>query len=261
MSIVSAGRVTPGVRSGHYGFANVARMEWIKLSGLRSTWWSLAIALTSAVVIGVASGLNIKGGSGDPTNVLLAGTAVGLLITGVIGALAMTGEYSSGLIRSTLTAAPRRGVLLGAKAAVFGAVALLVGEAVAFVSFFAGSAALPDAVPTPSITDPAVLRAVVMSGAAYCLIGLIGMGLGTVARHTAAAIGVLVGGVYVVSQLVGAVVPALRGYVPIEIVADSLSAVHRPGYALNPWAALAVLALYASVAMGAGAWRLIRQDV
>ena len=116
------------VPRGRYGLAQVARMEWIKLRSLRSTWWTLAITVAGTIGIGVAVGINTRNASGDLTNNALAGVVPGLLLAGVLGVLTMTGEYTSGMIRATLAAAPRRPLLLAAKAAVFGAVTLAVGE-------------------------------------------------------------------------------------------------------------------------------------
>ena len=130
----------------------------------------------------------------------------------------------------------------------FGAVARAAGEVAAFVSLFAGRAALPAGIAGPALGQPGVLRAVVLGGAGYCLIGLLGLGLGTVVRHTPMAVGLLVGGVYVVAQLGAALAPVLMPWLPIAIVANSLT-VERPGMAigdvqfLSPWAGLGVLAL------------------
>ncbi len=162
----------------------------------------------------------------------------------------MTGEYSSGAIRATLAAIPNRPLVLAAKAAVFGAVALAVGEAAAFIAFFAGEAALPAAVPGPALGQPGVLRAVVLAGAGFCLIGLIGLGLGAIIRHTPAAIAVLVGGVYVLAQLVAAALTqSVIAYLPIAIVANSLTATKPVAqgefHFLSPWTGLGMLCLYA----------------
>jgi ABC-2 type transport system permease protein len=124
-------------------------MEWIKLRSLRFTWWTLAITATGAIAIAIAVGANTKNASGDLTNNALAGISLGLLTMGVLGVLVMTGEYSSGALRSTLAAIPNRPLLLAAKAAVFGVAALVVGEAAAFTAFFAGGATLPGRVPPP----------------------------------------------------------------------------------------------------------------
>ena len=109
---------------GHYRFRHLAQMEWIKLRSLRSTWWTLALTALAAIAISVAVGINTKNPSEDLTNNALAGVSVGLLLIGVLGVLVMTSEYTSGMIRATLAAAPNRRLVLAAKAAVFGAVAL-----------------------------------------------------------------------------------------------------------------------------------------
>jgi ABC-2 type transport system permease protein len=168
------------------------------------------------------------------------------------------------MIRATLAAIPNRPLVLAAKAAVFGMVALAVGEAAGFIAFFAGGAALPDRVPAPALGQPGVLRAVVLGGAGFCLVGLIGLGLGAIIRHTPAAIAVLVGGVYVLAQFVAVVTQALMPYLPIAIVANSLTVV-RPltddqVRFLSPWAGLGMLGLYAAVTLGIGAWLLARRD-
>src|SRR5262249_19460224 len=235
-------------------FGHAARMEWIKLRTLRSTWWTLALTVAGAVGIAVAVGVNTKNASGDLTNNALAGIITGLLLTGVLGVLMMTSEYTSGMIRATLTAIPDRPLLLAAKAAVFGGVALAVGEAASFIAFFAGGAALRPGIPAPPLGRPGVLRAVVMTGVGICLIGLLGLGLGAIIRHTAAAVAVLVGGVYVLAQAIAAVAHSLIAYVPISIVANSLGTTQPEvcngkaslcPHFLSAWAGLGVLALYA----------------
>jgi ABC-2 type transport system permease protein len=251
--------------TGRYRFRHAARMEWTKLRSLRSTWWTLAVTVAGAAAVAVAVAVNTEDASADLTNNVLAGISVGLLLTGVLGVLTMTAEYTSGTIRSTLAAVPNRPLVLAAKAAVFGAVALAAGEAAAFVAFAAGRAALPATLPAPALGQPGVLRAVVLGGAGYCLIGLLGLGLGAVVRHTPAAIALLVGGVYLAAQLVAGLTPALMPYLPVAIVANSLSVV-RAGIAvgdvrfLSPWAGLGVLSLYAVAALAAGGWALARRD-
>src|SRR6266700_187989 len=249
----SATSATPRVANGRYGFSQAARMEWIKLRSLRSTWLTLALTVAAAAAIAVTIGVNTKDAASDLTNNVLAGVALGLLLSGAVGVLAMTSEYSSGMIRATLTA----------KAAVVGAVALVVGEGAAFVAFLAGRAALPGTVPGPSFGQPGVLRAVVLAGAGFCLIGLIGLGLGAIIRHTGTAIAVLVGGVYLLSQFVALAAHSVMPYLPIAIVANSLTVVRPltdPVRFLSPWAGLGVLCLYAAVTLSVGAWLLAKRD-
>jgi hypothetical protein len=246
--------------AGRYRFSHAARMEWIKLRSLRSLWWTLAVTAVGATAIAITVGVNTEDAAADLTNNALAGIVPGLLTIGVLGVLVMTGEYSSGTIRSTFTAIPNRPLLLAAKAAVFGAVALCVGEAAAFVAFFAGGAALPGSVPPPTLGEPGVLRAVVLSGVGVCLIGLLGLGVGTIVRHTGAAIAVLVGGVFVGTQIVGAAARVALGYIPVSIVGNSLAVAQPLPGVLSPWAGLAVLCLYVAVALSVGAWLLVRRD-
>ena len=256
--------MAPGTARDRVGFPQAARMEWIKLRSLRSTWWVLALTVAGALGIAVAVGVNTEDAAADLTNNALAGISLGLLLVGVLGVLAMTGEHSSGMIRATLAAVPNRPLVLAAKAAVFGALALAAGEAAAFIAFFAGGAALPAGVPAPTLGQPGVLRAVVLGGAGYCLIGLIGVGLGAVLRHTPAAIALLVGGVYVLAQLVAGFATWIMAWLPIAIVANSLSVTRPVGDGqirfLSPWAGLGVLGLYAAVSLAAGAFLLARRD-
>jgi ABC-2 type transport system permease protein len=241
-------------------FTQASRMEWIKLRSLRSTWWTLAATVAGAAGIAVAVGTNTKDASGDVTNNVLAGVAPGLLLVGVLGVLTMTGEYSSGMVRATLAAVPGRSVLLAAKAAVFGGVTLAVGEATAFLAFTAGRAALPGRIPPPSLGQPGVLRAVLLAGVGIALVGLFGLGLGALIRHSAAALAVYAGAVFVVGELLFALAPSVVRYIPLAIVSDSL-AVSRPGAdALSPWTGLAVLCLYAAVTLVAGGGLFTRRD-
>jgi ABC-2 type transport system permease protein len=260
--------VTTGTR-GRYGFAQAARMEWIKLRSLRSTWWTLAVTAAGTVGIGAAVGLNSRDASVDLTNNALAGVVPGVLLVGVLGVLTMTGEYSSGTIRATLTTIPRRPLVLAAKAAVFGALTLIVGEAAAFIAFLATTATLRHGLTAPTLGQPGVLRAVVLTGAAFSLIGLLGLGLGAIVRYSAAAIGVLVAGVYVVVQVIGFIAHSAAPYMPILILGNSLST-SRPVSCgtdvascpdfLSAWAGLGMLALYAVVALTAGGWLLAKRD-
>jgi ABC-2 type transport system permease protein len=245
---------------GHYRFADAVGMEWVKVRSLRSTWLTLAVTVVGAVGIALNVGRGTENASGDLTNDMLAGIAPGLLLTGVLGVMVMTSEYSSGMIRLTLAAVPRRRVLLAAKAAVFAAVAMVVGEVVAFLAFFVGGAALPDSVPAPGLDQPGVLRALVLAGAGYCLIGLIGLGLGAVIRHTPAAIGVLVAGVYVGAQMLGLLAESAMGYAPVSLVANSLSVANPLPGMPSPWTGLGMLCLYAALALGIGWWVLERRD-
>jgi hypothetical protein len=149
-----------------------------------------------------------------------------------------------------------------------GAVALTVGEVASFASFFASDMAVGHGIPAPTLSQPGVVREVILTGASYCLIGLLGLGAGAIIRHTAAAIVVLIAGVYVAAQLAGKIVNMTR-YAPIQIVQDSLARSPRSAcsgdggpcpHLLSPWAGLGALCLYAVVALIIGGWLLARRD-
>jgi len=244
-----------------YGFREAARMEWIKLRSLRSTRWVLLGGMAATVALGVVAGYNTRSVTGDPTSNVLAGIILGQVITGVLGVLVMTSEYSSGLVRVTFAAMPRRGLVLAAKAAVFGTVCLVAGEIAVFASFVGGMAALRSSVPHPSLGDPAVLRAVLMTGGYLALTGLAGLGIGTILRHGAAAVGVLVGGLFVLPLIAGAATHAVGKFMPELIAGNSLAAV-KPvaGFTWSPWLELAIVAVYPAALLAAGGWLLIRRD-
>jgi hypothetical protein len=132
---------TAGLPAGRQGFRQAVRMEWIKLRSLRSTPWMLLATTVGMIAIGVVAMANTKApspadaASFDPVNNVLAGVVLGQLVIGLMGVLAVTGEYSSGSIKSTLAAVPNRRMMLAAKAAVVGLVPLVVGEVVTFVTF------------------------------------------------------------------------------------------------------------------------------
>jgi hypothetical protein len=254
------------------GFADVARMEWIKLRTVRSTGWivvafavgmvGLAILLTSPVVARrdmPAADL----ASFDPTQQALAGGLVFVqLVAGLLGVLVITTEFSSGMIRATLSAVPGRPLLLAAKAAVLAAVTLAAGEVLAFAAFFVGQAVLYSGLPHASLGHPGVVRAVLMSGAYPCLIALTGLGLGAVIRNTAAAVSTVIGVLYVL-PLVVLPLPhqqTIDSYMPLIIAQDSLAAVKPVADSLSSWHALAMLCLYAVVALAGGCWALARRD-
>ena len=246
--------------TGHYRFRHVARMEWIKLRTLRSTRWTLLFALAGMVGIGIAAGVNTRNPNGDVTNNILAGGALGSIVFAVLGVLVMTSEYSSGTIRATLAAIPNRPLVLTAKAAVFAVTALAAGELATFANFLAGAAFLRSGVPHPALSQPAVLRAVALSGAYLCLIGLIGLALGVIVRHGAAALVVLVALVFV-APLAGLAGTSAGKFLPELIYANSLGAT-KPvqGFTLSPWAGLGIIAAYTAVLLVAGGWLLVRRD-
>jgi ABC-2 type transport system permease protein len=178
-------------------FARVLRSEWIKITTLRSTWWSLAIAGVLSVGISLmiaAASQSFEGGL-PAVSVVLSPTQFTMLVAGVLGAIVITGEYSTGMIRSTLTAEPRRGAILVAKAVVV-SVVMAVTTAVIYAIAIAATAPILDegidwSEPSQSIVP---LAYGVLSMVAFTLVGL---GFGFLIRNGAGAIAATVGVLFV----------------------------------------------------------------
>jgi ABC-2 type transport system permease protein len=255
-----------------YRFTDVARMEWIKLRTLRSTGWITLILAAGMLGLAVLVMANehythfsaADRASFDPTVEGFTGLALGQLLLAVLGVLTITSEFSSGMIRATLAAAPRRPMVLAAKAAVLGVTGLAVGEVLAFGAFLAAQAALASPAPRATLAQPGVLRAVLMAGAYLCLMGLIGLGIGAIIRHTAGAIATAVGVVFVLPVIFLAFPAGLQHgvekFLPEIIAENSMTAVKHVSPSLPPWAGLGVLALYAAITLAAGGWLLARRD-
>jgi len=263
----SATRAAPG-----YGFRSVARMEFLKLRSVRSTAWVFLVFAAGMIGLAIlvmahqhwATMSAADRASFDPTENSYAGLAIGQLALGVLGALVITTEFSSGMIRATLAAVPRRPLLLAAKAAVLGAVTLVVGEIFAFVAFAVGEAVLRSPAPHASLGQPGVLRAVLMGGAYPALIALTALGLGAVIRHTAGAISAVVGMLFVLPLILVPLGTSIQNsvgqFMPMLIAENSLTAVKPVAHSLSPGVGLGMLCLYAVIALGAGTWALARRD-
>jgi ABC-2 type transport system permease protein len=249
-----------------YRFSQVARMEWIKLASQRYPKWILAATVAEMAGVAALAGRNMTAHPGagfDVINNAMAGLVLSQLIVGVLGVLVMTSEYSSGLIRNTLAAVPNRGLVLTAKATVFTAVTLVVGEISAFAAYLATKLSLAHGLSTPGLGQPGVLRAVLLAGVYLALVGLIGLGLGTLIRHSAGAIGALAGVIFVLPLILLALPHQteheIGKFLPMVIAENSLTAVLRVSQSLEVWVALGVLCGYAVVLLGAGGWLLARR--
>jgi len=250
----------------------VARMEWLKLRSVRSTWWIMLVFAAGMVGLAIlvlshehyATMSAADRASFDPTNSGFTGLALAQLLLGILGVLAVTTEFSSGLIRATFAAVPRRPLVLAAKAGVLAALTLAAGEMLAFAAFWAGQATLKAPAPHATLGQPGVLRAVLMAGAYPALIALIGLGIGAVVRHTAGAICAVVGVVFVLPLLVlpmgTSVQNSVEQFLPEQMAENSMTAVKPVAHSLPPGAAFALLCGYAAVSLAAGAWALARRD-
>ncbi|HUC14107.1 MAG TPA: ABC transporter permease subunit [Acidimicrobiales bacterium] len=250
-----------------YGITHVVRAELVKLFTLRSTFWTLLVtfvgSLGATVLATSSAGHHNRGWyqGFDPTNQALSGLLLGVLAIGVLGVLAATGEYGTGTIRASLAAGPRRRLLLAGKVLVIAAVALAVSEALTFSCFWTGQAVLAHGgAPTASLSQPGVLRAVALSGAFLALLGLGGLGLGVIIRHTAGALSTYVGLTFLLPFLLQRIPSQPGRFTPVLLLANSVSAVAPQGPHVNAGVGFGLMALYsAAVLVFAGAL-LLRRD-
>ena len=260
--------------AGHYGFRGVLASEWIKLVSVRSTVWTLLLTALAGVGIGaiVTSAQAARFSSRslasqlafDPTRSSLAGVLFAQLAIGVLGVLIMSGEYSTGTIRATLAAAPRRPLVLVTKVVLFFSVALVVGEIVSLAAFGLGQRILLGKTPTASLGDPTVLRAVLSGGLYLAALGLFALGLATIIRHTAAAISAYVG-VLLVLPIIADILPSsfssdVSRFLPADIGTVMLSGHYHGSDPFGPWPSFGLLCAYAAAALIVGGVLLVRRD-
>jgi ABC-2 type transport system permease protein len=253
--------------------ARVVRSEWIKFWSLRSTAVTLAVAVALLVGIGLLASSMLSSGAtaagpgpqpGDlgPVPASLAGLTFAQLAFGTLGVLFMAGEYSTGMIRSSLTAVPKRLPVLWGKIAVFTGVVFVIGLAGSAIAFTGGQALIGAG--GASWSDAGVLRAVAGSAVVLAGSGVIGLALGALLRSTPAAISSLFGALFLLSGVAQLLLPdAWRDdvvrYLPSN-AGSAFTSVTQGSDALGPWAGLAVFVLYVAAVVAGGAWRLKRSD-
>jgi ABC-2 type transport system permease protein len=254
-------------------FADVLRSEWTKLRSVRSTFW----ALTVTVVLGIALGavisavtahgyarFSVSGKlSWDPAGVSLAGVAIAQLAIAVLGVLCISSEYSSGMIRASLIAVPKRGRVLAAKSLVFAGVTFVVGEVTSFVAFFAGQALISGHAPHAALGDPGVARAVLGGGLYLTALAVLSVAAGALLRHPAAAIAAMMAVVLVLPLIAQGLPDSWRNPVtefwPTQ-AGSQLTSVYHSAHTLQPWPGFGVMCLFAAIVY-AIAWTLLdRRD-
>ncbi|MGW1894762.1 ABC transporter permease [Streptomyces sp. NPDC002004] len=247
----------------------VLRSEWIKLRTVRSTPITLLAAAAAMVGLGMLVS-HLRAGHLDAQEMAhFNGAEVSLgmyrlaqLAVGALGVLVFTGEYSTGMIRATLTAVPGRLPVLAAKAAVFTGVVLASMTAACFAAFFGGQAVLSPHHLDTRLSDPGVTRVVIGTALYLTIVGLLGVALGAIIRSSAGAIATLVGILLVLPGL-GALLPAdwarhITPYLPSNAGQAALCVVPDP--AMAPWAGLSLFAGYAAVLLGMAAVLLKSRD-
>jgi ABC-2 type transport system permease protein len=250
--------------------------EWTKLRTAPGTFWllSAAVALSGGGSAGAAAGppCPAAGCGQDPARVSLTGIYLGQVVVAMVAVLAMGGEYSSGMIRTTLTAMPRRATVLAAKAVLITGLMLAAGTLAVLGSLLAGRLSLPGHgftaahgfVPL-SLADGPVLRAAAGSVLYLVLIALLSLGAATAVRDSAVAIGIVLGLLYLF-PIVAAVVSDpqvqrhLQQIAPMTAGLEIQATVGLRSLPISPWAGLGVLAAWAAAALLVGGLLLRARD-
>jgi hypothetical protein len=253
-------------------FTNVVRAELAKLATVKSTYWSLLVAFAAnigfAVLAAALLAPRLKPSDlshVDVVQLALAGLHLSQVAFGVLGAMVITAEYGTGMIRTTFAAVPRRRTVLAAKGLVFAGTALVTATVSTIAAYLAFLAALPAHTLTgTALTDPGVTRAVLGGGLYLTGYGLLGFGLGTVLRSSAAAIATLLGVLFVppllLDLLPGSWRTTVGPYIPMQSGSQIFIAARREAASLPPWTGFGVFCLYAAAALVVGFVVINRRD-
>lgn len=268
MTTVTIARTGSAVRPTHRpGFSDLTRSEWTKLRTLRSTWWSLAVTIVAGLgfTIAATAVYTAHYNTLDPSTraefrsdtiglILQPAAQFAVLAVCVLGVLLMAGEYSTGMIRATMLAAPKRTSALLAKGAAFAGLILVLSEVLAFACFFIGSA-ITSKHASVSLTDPTTLRAVGAFGLYMTAMGLIALSVGALVRHTAAGVSIILAMQFVLpgvlSLIPGSLGEHLSGALPSG-ASVMMSSGHNASNTYSPLQGLGILAAW-TVVLGAAA--------
>ncbi|PZS20611.1 MAG: ABC transporter permease [Pseudonocardiales bacterium] len=258
------------------GFGRLLLAEWTKLRSVRSTMWSLLLLVVLTLGFAAlftwltvsqwsrASPSQQRQTLNDPVATILgSGFQLSQLAVCVLGVMVMASEYSTGMIRSSLLAVPKRTPMLFAKCIVFAVLVFIVAEVVAFPSFFVGAAILHSKAPV-ALGDPGVLRAVIGAGLYLAVLALFALAIGALLRHVAGAITGIIGFVLVLAPLAqllpGSVGKHIHAYLPSEAGHLIAQARQGPNDLLTPWQGFGVFCIWTAVLLAAAVYLLNRRD-
>jgi ABC-type transport system involved in multi-copper enzyme maturation permease subunit len=253
---------------------NVVRSEAIKLGTLRSTRWSLMVAVIAQSLLGIAiavvqmnrwSHLSAHDrATFDSIDVGVGGYHLAQLAIGVLAVMVITGEYSTGMIRSSFMAVPKRLPVLWAKLGVFSAVTFVLMLVSTAVSFFVVQAVVAQHDVQHAIGDPHALRAVVGTALFLTVLGILAIGIGALVRNTAAGIALFVFLLFVLPGIT-ALLPqsideSVSQYLPLNAGFTVATSTFDNSHHLAPWTGFALFCGYAAVAVAVAAIGLRRRD-
>lgn len=273
MSAAAAPLPSPTRQGGKVTQSRVALSEWTKLRSLRSTRYSLlaAVAMTigfaalaCAVVANHYSHMDAhERANFNPLEVNLIGVQIAQLAIGVLGVLIITGEYTTGMIRASMIAVPKRLPVLWAKTSVYALVLLALMIPSTLAAFFIGQSILARHHIQIALSHPGVLRAVIGAALYLTVIGLFALGIGAIVRNTAGGIATFAGVMFVLPPLLN-VLPtswndAISPYMPGNAGGQIMSITHS-AHTFSPWTGLALFCGYAAATLAVAAFLLVRRD-
>jgi ABC-2 type transport system permease protein len=250
---------------------NVLRSEYCKLRTVRSTFWALFTAVVANVGVAALLAIFVTGrlsahqkATIDSVRLTMGGLHISQVAIGVLGVLVISSEYSTGMIRATLSAVPQRRLVLAAKAAVFMVVSFAIAIASSFGAYLIFQALRSGDALAATLSDPGVLRAVTGAGLYLGVIGLFGLGLGAVIRSPAGAIAALLG-IMFVPPLLSDLLPhswqtTVGPYLPLNAGGQIYIASRFDPNSLPPWTGLGVFCLYTAAALAIGIFLITRRD-
>lgn len=272
---LASSQARPAVR---VGFGHLMLAEWTKIRSVRSTVWSLAVFVIATLgltalfcwltVHAIQTGRAPRRSAdlfADPvTFILQTGLGFGQLAICVLGALTMTTEYSTGVIRASLLAVPKRLPVLAAKCVVFAGMIFVIAEIVSFLSFFIGKAVIHPVV-NVSLSQPNVTRAVIGAGLYLTVLGLFALAIGALIRHSAGAIAAVIGLVLVVGGLLNLLDSYdwgrhVHDWFP-SVAGSYITRVQQASdQVLSPWQGFAVFCVWTALLLAAAGYLLKRRD-
>jgi ABC-2 type transport system permease protein len=273
--------------SGRAGFFGAVRSEFTKIRSVRSTYWTLLAMFVVCVGLGALFSWGQTQRLGAIGNdhafliqreheirsaavaISLFGLLIGQLVITVLGALTITSEYSTGMIRTSLTTMPRRGTWFAAKGVVFGLVALAAGLVTSFTAFFVGQAILSSWHVNVTLGDHNVLRSVIGGGLFLAVCGLLSFGIGAMLRHSAGAISSAIGLLFVtliLSNFLPGPPSGWFGQIDIDKWIPFYAGAHlwqnqmEGLHPFSPWIGFGVFCAYAAAAIIGGIVLFLRRD-
>jgi ABC-2 type transport system permease protein len=258
---------------GRAGFGGALRSEWTKIRSVRSTVWTLGTAILLTVGISVLGNWG-RANHSDATAAQLAhedliqrsmfGIILGQLVMVVFGALAITSEYSTGMIRTSLSVQPRRMHPFWAKLLVISVLAFVVGEVISFASFLIDSSFWRNKGVPLSLSSPHAMQAVIGGGLYLAGSAILAFGLGAMLRHTAGAITSGVGLLFVLTILANFLPDNWQNHVnkwlPFNSGGQVWATQHVPGSDLGAWTGFGVFMIYGVTAVLFGALLFKKRD-